>query len=83
VRSAPRTVHRTVPGPGNAGVGGGIGVAHDAGVDLAADFHVYGVDWGAEQITWRLDGAPYATLHRDAVTMLVDRVRFDGAEMRA
>ena len=54
----------------------GIGAGHDAGVDLAADFHVYGVDWGAAEITWRLDGAPYRTLRRDDVppeTWVFDR----------
>ncbi|MEP7112031.1 MAG: glycoside hydrolase family 16 protein [Ilumatobacteraceae bacterium] len=33
--------------------------AHRAGSDLSADFHVYGIDWDASQITWLLDGRPY------------------------
>jgi beta-glucanase (GH16 family) len=64
VGSQPRTVHGTLHGPGYAGVEHGIGAAHDAGVELADDFHVYGVDWTVEQITWRLDDEPYSTLAR-------------------
>ena len=62
VGSEPRRVHGTVHGPGFAGVGLGVGHAHDTGVDLSDDFHVYGVDWKAERITWLLDGEPYFTV---------------------
>ena len=62
VGSQPRTVHGTLHGPGYAGVEHGIGTASDAGVPLADDFHVYGVDWASGRITWTLDGEPYATL---------------------
>ena len=29
---------------------------HDVGVDLTADFHVYGMMWTASTISWYLDG---------------------------
>ncbi|WP_236695405.1 glycoside hydrolase family 16 protein [Mycolicibacterium chubuense] len=32
------------------------GVDADLGVDLSADYHVYGMDWYADRITWRVDG---------------------------
>ena len=64
VGSRPTVVHATVHGPGHAGIEHGIGAAHDAGVPLADDFHVYAVDWSADRITWRLDGAAYRTLDR-------------------
>jgi len=67
VGSQPQAVHGTLHGPGYAGVEDGIGSAHDAGIPLSAAFHVYSIDWTADRVTWRLDGAPYATLTPDAV----------------
>ena len=32
------------------------GVDADLGVDLSADYHVYGMDWYADRIIWRVDG---------------------------
>lgn len=73
VGSEPRIVHGTAHGPGYAGVGGGIGHAHAAPAPLAGAFHVYGVEWSAERITWRLDGEPYGTLARaDAPAWVFD-----------
>ena len=62
VGRTPSAVHGTLHGPGYAGLAGGIGHAHDAGTDLGAGFHVYGVDWSADRVTWLLDGRPYGTL---------------------
>jgi beta-glucanase (GH16 family) len=62
VGSEPRTVHGTVHGPGYAGVGRGIGRAHEVRDDLAGDFHVYGVEWTADHISWHVDGAEYQRL---------------------
>lgn len=67
VGSQPTVVHGTLHGPGYAGLEHGVGHGHDVGVDLAAHFHVYGVDWTPGRITWRLDGVPYSTLTRDDV----------------
>jgi len=59
VGSEPHTVHGTVHGPGYAGVGRGIGGTHRLDVPLADDFHVYGVRWTGDRITWHLDGVEY------------------------
>ena len=67
VGSRPRTVHGTPHCPGHAGVGRGLGTSHDAAVELAADFHVYAVEWTADGITWSLDGTPYGTVERARV----------------
>lgn len=48
VGSQPRTVHGTLHCPGHAGVGCGLGTSRDAAVNLAADFHVYAVEWTAD-----------------------------------
>jgi len=64
VGSEPRTVHATVHLPGHAGVGQGIGHAHPVGADLADDFHVYGVDWTPDRITWLLDDVAFHTVSR-------------------
>ena len=62
VGSQPTTVHGTVHGPDFAGLEQGIGHAHDAGVALAENFHVYGVEWGPDRVSWLLDGQTYFTL---------------------
>jgi beta-glucanase (GH16 family) len=67
VGSEPSTVHGTAHGPGYAGVGRGIGRAHDTGAALADDFHVYGVRWADEQISWYVDGVEYHRLTPDDV----------------
>jgi beta-glucanase (GH16 family) len=59
VGSEPTTVHGTVHGPGFAGVGHGLSRAHDTGVVLAEDFHVFAVDWQPQQITWSVDETEY------------------------
>jgi beta-glucanase (GH16 family) len=59
--SQPTAVHGTIHGPGFAGLEHGIGQEHDTGVPLADDFHVYGVEWRPNHITWYLDGRPYLT----------------------
>jgi beta-glucanase (GH16 family) len=62
VGSQPTAVHGTIHGPGFAGLEHGLGRSFDSGVDLTEDFHVYGVDWAPDRITWHLDGLPYSTL---------------------
>jgi beta-glucanase (GH16 family) len=57
----PAVVHGTVHGPGYAGADG-ITAAHDAGVALADDFHVYSIQWEPERIRWYLDDQCYSTL---------------------
>ena len=62
VGSDPTAVHGTIHGPGFAGLEHGIGRRFDARTDLTEAFHVYGVDWAPDRITWYLDGHPYSTL---------------------
>ena len=62
VGSDPTRVHGTVHGPGYAGLEHGIGKAYDTGTDLASGFHVYAVDWTANQITWLIDDTVYSQL---------------------
>ena len=59
VGSDPRCVHGTIHLPGAAGLVDGLGRAFDSGVDLAAAFHTYAVDWRPDRITWLLDGRRY------------------------
>ena len=59
----PYKVHGSMHGPGySAGdaVGGFTTVDDDGG--LPADFHVFGVEWDENSITWLLDGEPYQTI---------------------
>jgi beta-glucanase (GH16 family) len=56
-----RTIHGTVHGPGYAGRQG-IGRSHWHDVDLADDFHVYGVTWQREGVAWSLDGQTYGAV---------------------
>lgn len=60
----PTTVRGTVHGPGYAGADG-ITAAHDAGVRLADDFHLYSVHWQPERIRWYLDDQLYSTVTPD------------------
>jgi beta-glucanase (GH16 family) len=66
VGSEPHAVHGTIHLPGHAGVGRGLGAAHRAPEPLAGGFHVYGVEWTEERITWELDGKPWAARERGA-----------------
>ena len=65
---SPTTVHGTVHGPGFAGVGLGVGSPHDAGVVLSDDFHVYGVRWEPDRITWLLDDRSYFSVTRSELS---------------
>lgn len=68
VGADPRRCHGTAHGPGWSGVGGGIGAAADAGVDLSLAFHEYAVQWAPGSVTWLLDGRTYHHLTaRDVV----------------
>ncbi len=58
----PLTVHGTTHGPISGGTGRG-GTAFLLN-DYAHDYHVYGMDWTENQITFLLDGKPYNTVNR-------------------
>jgi beta-glucanase (GH16 family) len=58
----PNTVHGTVHGPGYSG-GNGITAAHLVpGAALSAGFHVYAVEWFANNIVFSVDGVTYFML---------------------
>lgn len=59
VGSQPRTVHGTAHGPGWSGIGGGATGSARAPAPLGDGFHVYAVEWTADEIRWELDGVPY------------------------
>jgi beta-glucanase (GH16 family) len=65
VGSEPTAVHGTVHGPGFAGVARGIGRSIATSTELADDFHIYGVRWEPDRITWLLDGSPYFSVTPD------------------
>jgi beta-glucanase (GH16 family) len=55
----PAIIHGTVHGPGysgSRGVGGPYTLSSGA---FADDYHVYAVEWEADQITWFVDGTEY------------------------
>jgi beta-glucanase (GH16 family) len=62
IGSDPSTIFGSIHGP-QAGSPHGYGItakAHSR-VSLAADFHVYGVQWSPTKIVFTLDGVPYVT----------------------
>jgi beta-glucanase (GH16 family) len=61
----PTLVHGTVHGPGYSGAQG-ISAAYrnPTGAAFADDFHVFGVDWRPDSITWSVDGTAYRTVTR-------------------
>jgi beta-glucanase (GH16 family) len=62
----PTTVYGTVHGPGYAG-GNAISKAFVSTVDLSADFHIYAVEWEADEIRWYVDDQLYHTVRREQV----------------
>jgi beta-glucanase (GH16 family) len=62
----PTTVYGTVHGPGYAG-SNAISKAFVSPVDLSADFHIYAVEWEADEIRWYVDDQLYHTVRRDQV----------------
>jgi beta-glucanase (GH16 family) len=54
----PRRVYAALHGPGYSGEGGFVG-SLALPVDLADDYHVFGIEWAPGRVVWRLDGNPY------------------------
>jgi beta-glucanase (GH16 family) len=61
----PGTTHGSLHSPGHSGANS-LTAAYTLpnGKALADDFHVYGVDWKPDSITWSVDGRAYATKTR-------------------
>jgi beta-glucanase (GH16 family) len=57
----PFTVRATIHGPGGRS-GYSRGKDFDSTGSLASGFHIYGVSWSRNSVTWLLDGVPYATM---------------------
>jgi beta-glucanase (GH16 family) len=56
------TVHGTIHGPGYSG-GGGVGGSYSLPKKrLAADFHIYAIEWEPTRIRWLIDNHPYFTV---------------------
>lgn len=61
----PALVHGTVHGPGYSGANGiSATYRNPSGTAFADDFHVFGVDWRPDSITWTVDGTAYRTVTR-------------------
>jgi len=58
----PATVHGTIHGPGYSGgrgIGGGLTLSNN--VPVAADFHLFAIEWEAGRIRWFMDNRLYFT----------------------
>ncbi|MEX5632086.1 glycoside hydrolase family 16 protein [Parafrankia sp. FMc2] len=97
VSTAPTTVHTNVHGVDESGAHWqatwGRGGMHDAGVDLAAGFHTYGLEWTPSALRFIFDGRTIRTFtHDDVPVWLWDKdhyvilnvaVNRDGAQATA
>lgn len=69
IGSKPNAIVGTLHGPKSDGTTPFlISRPKDAGPDLSASFHVYGINWTANQITFTFDGKSYGTVTRSDVT---------------
>jgi beta-glucanase (GH16 family) len=63
VGKEPQTVQGTIHGPGYSGAGGiGKPFSLPDGKVFADEYHVYGIEWQTNQITWFVDGHEYFTV---------------------
>lgn len=62
----PTVIYGSVHGPGYSG-GNAITKSFVSAVDLSADFHIYAVEWEADEIRWYVDDQLYHTLRREQV----------------
>ncbi|MEX5708082.1 glycoside hydrolase family 16 protein [Parafrankia sp. FMc6] len=81
VSTAPTTVHTNVHGVDTAGAHWqatwGNGGMYDAGADLAAAFHTYGLEWTPSALRFYFDGRLIRTVTRDQVPVwLWDREHY-------
>ena len=61
-----KTLYGTLHGPGYCG-GENLGGFIQLDETLAGTFHVYGIEWQPEQISWFLDGKQFQTFRREDV----------------
>ena len=60
----PAIVHGTLHGPGYSGAAGPTGAYTLTDGRFADDFHVYAIEWEADEIRWYVDDIHYQTLTR-------------------
>jgi beta-glucanase (GH16 family) len=57
----PQTIYGTIHGPGYSGASG-IGSSRRFNIDVADDYHVFGIEWGPNIIRWHIDGRLFYTV---------------------
>lgn len=62
----PNNTYGTLHGPGYSGADG-VGGPYTHPSSLADDFHVYTIEWDANQISWYVDGVLFSTVTPDDV----------------
>lgn len=65
VGNRPGTVHGTVHGPKSAGKGVGGSHTLAGGGRYSEAFHVFGLEWRPDGLTWSVDGEPYFFLSKN------------------
>jgi len=63
----PDILHGSLHGPGYSGGSAVTGRYDSAGVGLDTEFHVFGVEWDRNRITWYLDDTPYLAVTPDVL----------------
>lgn len=58
----PSIVHGSLHGPGYSGGNAVTGKYNRPGLGFNADFHVFGVEWDVDRITWTVDDVRYQTI---------------------
>ena len=62
IGSAPNTVFGAIHGPGFDGEGGPLTFSYTPGPNLTQGFHVYGMLWQPNSVTYYIDNVAYATV---------------------
>ncbi|MCD4686069.1 MAG: family 16 glycosylhydrolase, partial [Anaerolineae bacterium] len=66
VGAEPQTTYGTIHGPGYSGASG-VGSPRPFDVDVADDYHVFGIEWDPNVIRWYVDGELFNTVTPDAL----------------
>lgn len=65
VGNRPGTVHGTVHGPRSAGKGVGGSFTLPGDRRFSDEFHIFGLEWRSNGLTWTVDGEPYFILSKN------------------
>lgn len=66
VGKEPRSTHGTIHGPGYSG-SSGLGMRYIFDDPVAADYHVFGIEWEPDVIRWTIDGEVFHTASPDTL----------------